>query len=244
MKNQKLISIHPKQAVIFDLFDTLLQVKQTNFNSGLYLLWQRYFSRASCFEKMMAYSNALYPIMKQHQKTGREFSFRAHFITAFCEYFDVLPFQLSIEEEAEIITAISQCSIYPETFTVLKKLKEKRIYVYILSNSIFSSASLTYFLQQHGLNDEIEMVFSSADLTWRKPSPQIFEACIQKIFHIQPTLSKNDILFIGNSYTCDANGGVSACLETVWLNVAQETNEENLPIHIIQNLSEILTLDL
>lgn len=231
--------MYPKQVIIFDLFDTLLQVKQTNFKSGLYLLWKNHFIDICNFEAMAAYSDALYPIMKQHQKNHYEFSFVGNFIASFCRHFGVENFQITVEEEAEIICRISQCVVHPETIQLLQTLKMKSLPVYILSNSIFSASALTLFIRQFGLNKWIDTVFTSADLGYRKPSTKSFERCIKKIHQTHPTLTKSQILFIGNSYSCDATGGVNSGLETIWLNINHEINLNKLPIRSISSLSQI-----
>ncbi len=225
--------------IIFDLFDTLLKVNQSDFKSGLYLLWKNHFISACKFEVIATYSDEIFPEMKKRQRQHLEFSFADDFIPMACAHFGIKPFQIDIKEEAEIVSAISQCSVLPETMLLIQNLKKNNIPIYILSNSIFRSAALSAFIAQYGIGIYVERLFSSTDFGLRKPSTKLFDLCVNEIQKTYLDLEKEEILFVGNSYHCDVTGGYNAGIQTFWLNIHREDNIDGLPVRIINNLSEI-----
>ena len=228
-----------KKIIIFDLFDTLLNVNQTNFRLGLYLLWKNHFTGACAFKDMEVYSTELYRSMKNLQSENREFSFSYDFIPMSCDKFGIERFHINAKEEGEIVAAISKCTVLPETIHLLNSLKNNCIPTYILSNSMFRSEALWEFLAQYSIDSYITRLFTSADFGIRKPSRKLFDICVNEIKKTNFGVEKEDILFVGNSYKCDATGGNNAGLGTIWLNVNMEENVNNLPIRTINNLAEI-----
>lgn len=228
-----------KRIIIFDLFDTLLKVNQTNFKSGLYLLWEKHFIDACDFEAMVTYSDDLFHFMKDYQTKNNEFSFVDNFIPMCCDKFSIERFDIGIKEESEIVNAVSTCTLLPETIKLLNNLKKNGIQVYILSNSIFRSKALSEFIAQYGIASYITKLFTSTDFGLRKPSIKLFNMCVNEIKKTNTEIEKKAITFIGNSYKCDAIGGYCSGLDTIWLNVNMEDNVDDLPIRIINTLAEI-----
>ena len=64
----------------------------------------------------------------------------------------------------------------------------------VLSNSIFSAVTLKRYMQKYGILEFFENVYSSADITFRKPFKKAFEYVLADM---SLTPSKN-IHFIGN----------------------------------------------
>jgi FMN phosphatase YigB (HAD superfamily) len=49
-------------------------------------------------------------------------------------------------------------------------------------------------------------------------------------------------LFVGNDYVTDAHGGVAAGIDTVWYNVEDAANEDDLDVAIVKDFKKILAL--
>lgn len=62
---------------------------------------------------------------------------------------------------------------------------------------------------------------------------------IENVLLDNPNESRNDIVFIGDTYDTDVVGANHVGLDVIWLNYKKENNAYNLPVHCIYNTSEL-----
>lgn len=229
-----------KKIYLFDLFDTILTDLSLDFNSGLKILWKNHFEGICSYEEMEDYSKETLAELKRVQKDGTEFCFASREIEMYTKHFGTEFFELGIEEECNIQSAINTEEFKAQTKEVLETLKASGHRMYILSNSIFRTKVLENCLKENGADSYFDKVWSSADFGLRKPRKEFFDMAIGKIIDENPGYTIKDIVFVGNSYLYDAIGGTDAGLETVWLNVKGEENTGNLPVRIIGEIGELL----
>lgn len=229
-----------KQIYLFDLFDTILSDLKVDFNSGLRILYDNHFSKNCSFEEMARYGEELFDVLRTVQKSGEEFGFAQKEIPLFCEKFGVELFELGKEEECAIQQAVNEERFLPETRKLLEELKKAGNPMYILSNSIFREKALENCLRKYDALSFFKKVWSSADFGLRKPRREFFDMAVDEILKDNPGYEKSQITFVGNSYKYDAKGGVNAGLRTVWLNVKEEENTDNLPVRIIKEIGELI----
>lgn len=88
-------------------------------------------------------------------------------------------------------------SVYDEKIinikNILKELKKNKFELYVLSNATFSSNCLKYTLDKFGILEYFNEVYSSGDVTHRKPSNMFLKECnILNLINIQ------EAIYIGN----------------------------------------------
>lgn len=79
-------------------------------------------------------------------------------------------------------------------------------------------------------------IFVSEDTGYQKPMPEYFEYVFDRI----PRLDKKETVIIGDSLTSDIQGGLTAGIDTVWLNSTGESESERIqPTYTIKQLEAI-----
>lgn len=224
--------------IIFDLFGTVLDDVDVDFNRGLKILWENHFKDACTFEEMQDYGQELLVKMREVQKDNREFSFAKDEVPLYCKKFCVPLFDVSCEEEWAFAEAVNVEKLRPETKVALDSFMAAGIPMYILSNCILRSDSIVRLLKKYGADSYFSKVFSSADFGKRKPSVDFFNFAIDYVLKKNPGCTKENIFYIGDSYKYDAVGGTSAGLKTFWLNKSGAENVDNLSAVEVKTITE------
>ena len=227
-----------KTVIIFDLFGTVLDDVDVDFDRGLKIFWENHFKSACTFEEMQDYGQELFVKMREVQKDNREFSFAKDEVPLYCKKFGVPLFDVSFDEEWAFAEAVNIEEIRPETKAALDSFKAAGIPMYILSNCILRADSIIRLLKKYGADSYFLKVFSSADFEKRKPSVDFFNFAIDYVLKENPSCTKEDIFYIGDSYKYDAVGGTSAGLKTFWLNKSGSENVDNLPVVEVKMITE------
>jgi putative hydrolase of the HAD superfamily len=123
---------------------------------------------------------------------------------------------------------MQKVTLIDEVRYTLGELQKQGITMYILSNSIFTANSANKLLNDFGIIDYFEKIYSSADYGVRKPSSRFYQIAIAEILANNPELTKDDILYVGNDYDTDIIGATSVGLSTVWYNEKHLINEKNI----------------
>lgn len=229
-----------KKVYLFDLFDTVLADVKLDFLPGLRVLWENHFADKCTFGEIAEYSAETLKYLREVQSRNDEVCFATDEIELYCKKFGVEPFSIDTEEEWSVLERIGEEKLLPETKELLDKLKACNVPMYILSNSIFRAGALKKGLEKYGVLGYFTEVWSSADFKRRKPATEFFEMAVENILKTNPGVSRDDIVFIGNSYELDATGGAGAGLDTIWLNRAGDPNVDNLPVRIIRSFEELI----
>ena len=91
-------------------------------------------------------------------------------------------------------------------------------------------------LERAGLSEYFEAVFTSQSISFQKPSKEFFDYVAAHIKNFRAS----DALVIGDSLHTDIKGGISAGIDTCWLNrKLQKSSAEIQSTYIITNLEEL-----
>src|SRR6266850_2547786 len=98
-------------------------------------------------------------------------------------------------EELELTLWLSVAAMHPMPGVAgaLVELRRHEIRMGVVSNAVFSRATIAAELRRHGLAEFFEFVLSSADLGVRKPEPAIFRDALMKL-----GLPATDAWFVGD----------------------------------------------
>lgn len=196
------------KTVLFDLFDTLLLKVRFEYHEVLNYLSEKYFGRkGQLFELARKYREKY---MLHRNETCRE--------TSFLDQLKYYETQLGIklnksygEVEWEAFSICREERLADGAKELLEYLKTYGYKLAVLSNSIFSSGTLKKYLDKFGILSYFDEVVSSADIGYRKPSKEAFNAVLDRL----GVKANDNIYFIGNKADKDYDGAKSAGLTPV-----------------------------
>jgi HAD superfamily hydrolase (TIGR02253 family) len=124
---------------------------------------------------------------------------------------------------------------YPGVKKTLKKIKEKKIKMGIVSdaprNKIWDRLILS------GLEDEFEVVVSQSDTLKYKPHPSSFQLALQKI-----KLKPNEILFVGDNPGRDIKGAKKIGMKTCLAKYGQEFYSKDKADYVLEKIEDLLNI--
>lgn len=216
------------KVMMFDLYNTLLIDEKFSFADGLHYLHETYFVNACTWEEFNAYSAGLWEMYAEKRNRNEELMFIRDEVPLFFDRFGVKREILDQELDYQLLMAMEQEKVLPETEHTLRKLYESGMKMYILSNSIYLASSNQRMVECFGIMKYFQKLFSSADFGWRKPDSRFFDYAVSEIQKENPGVRREDIYFVGNDYKTDVKGGVEAGLKTIWYNW-QTDDQGNYP---------------
>ena len=90
-----------------------------------------------------------------------------------------------------------------------------------------------------GIEKYFDGMFISEEIGGRKPEPEYFEKCFERI----PAFCKTHTAILGDSLSADMQGGKNAGITTIWFNRDDMPDEEGVcPDYEIRSLSELPAL--
>lgn len=194
--------------VLFDLFDTLLIKVWFDYDKALNHLAEKYFRQ----------KDELYRLAKEYRERymlhRNETHLEASFFDQLKYYETHLDIQLNksyVDVEWETFSICREERLADGAIELLTYLKGFGYTLAVLSNSIFSSATLKKYLDQFGLLSYFDEVVSSADIRYRKPSKGAFDAVLKKL----GAEASREIYFIGNKIDKDYEGAQAAGLAPI-----------------------------
>lgn len=194
--------------VLFDLFDTLLQKLWFDYNKALDYLADAYFGQR----------DKLYALAEEYRNKYMLNRNQTHIETSFKDQLKYYETKLNkllnkpySEVEWEVFILCREEKIADGAEELLAYLKERGYTLAVLSNSIFSSKTLKKYLEKFGLLGYFEEVVSSADISYRKPSPKAFESVLDRL----GVNANRDIYFIGNKLDKDYEGAKAVGLTPI-----------------------------
>ena len=129
------------------------------------------------------------------------------------------------------------CILYPETKSVLERLKKLGYRSYIITNGVRSVQNNRLDLSM--LRPFLSGVFISDEIGYAKPSDEFFKAVKNGI----PDFNREKTLIIGDSLVSDIPLGLKNGIKTCRANYRKEGNPENVKYdYEIFNLSEIFAV--
>jgi len=194
--------------VMFDLYGTLITEEKYDYGQALRWLADTYFdSRIAELQDSSQRFKANY--LQMRAVSNSESSFREQ-LRAFES---ALHIQLSDDYdavEAGFIRVFRREKLKEGALSILRFLQARGIRISILTNSLFSGKNLKAHLVTVGIADEIEAVFSSADIGYRKPAHEAFYYALSALgIH-----DASQVVYIGDSYEKDYLGAIRSGLRS------------------------------
>ena len=131
--------------------------------------------------------------------------------------------------EQELREELASATLYPETLSVLERLREQRLKLGLISN-LASPYKNPFF--DLGLNKYFDEVLFSYDIGLRKPQPEIYQEMINQL-RIRPTQA----LMTGDKVEADVNGPRTVGINAVYLD---RTRNSTNSIHTLEGIFEHL----
>jgi len=225
--------------LIFDLFETLVEDLVIDFNLGLFPLWEKHYQDKCSFEEIRAYGEELFVHMQELHKQGKEFPFVKDELPLYAEKFGGDVVGMSVEEEADFLITCNKIRAYEGLSDMLETFRNAGVPMYVLSNSGFTAGALRILLDTVDIGEYFGKIWSSADFGKVKPSPEFFAMAIRYVLEQNPKQSKDEILFVGDTYRTDIAGAHMAGLKTAWINRKEEPDINGYATYQISNVTEI-----
>ena len=226
--------------LIFDYFETIVHNKSMDFNRGLEVMWEKYYKDKCSFEEISTYGEELLQHMISAHKDGKEYAFVKDELPQYASKYGGDVIQMSSKEEADFLMRCNEMENMPAIPEALQEFDKLGASMYVLSNSGFTAEALSIALERLGIRKYFKQIWSSADYGRIKPSKDFFEMAIENVLLDNPNESRNDIVFIGDTYNTDVVGANHVGLDVIWLNHKKENNAYNLPVHCIYNTSDLV----
>lgn len=225
---------------LFDLYDTILKDISFDFQRGMSCLYDGYFSDLCSREEFRKYEDTFMPLYEKRKVDHSEVMLiRDEVLPIFRKFGAAAPADLD-ELEWEIMDHMQEETLLPEVEETLARIHKSGCPMYILSNAIFSAKAACRLLERFGIGKYFKRVYSSADYGTRKPGKAFFDFAVEEILGENHGASREDILYVGNDYLTDITGGTLAGLRTVWYNVKNLPNVDQLPTREIRDFRELL----
>ena len=223
--------------LIFDLFGTLVQVISMDFNRGLRSLWEEHYKDICTFEEIKAYGEELYGLMLEKNRKGLEFPFVSEELPLYAKRFGGDTIRMSAEEEAGFLMLCNEVRIFEGLPEMLGSFRKENIPMYVLSNSGFTDGALSIMLDSLGIGHYFEKVWSSADFGRIKPDKDFFEMAVLGIQEKYPKITKDDIIYTGDTYFTDIAGAHNAGIRCVWIDPEDEPDEYGYAAYQIKDIT-------
>ena len=145
-------------------------------------------------------------------------------------------FNIDNSMKNELLNLYKVLSTFPEVDEVLKKLKEKKYKIAILSNG--TPSLINELVKSNNLDNMFDDVFSIEQVKVYKPDNKVYDIPIQK-YKIQ-----NDEVVFLSANTWDISGGGNYGYNAVWVNRNSNVfdNLDYEPKNEIGNLKELLEI--
>lgn len=195
--------------IIFDLFGTLIEKEQYDYDKALNWLADTYFKHK--YQEIQELSS----VFKRHYMELRkvsdiESSFQEQLLFFENEFGIRIPVDYGIVE-IDFINHFRKEKLIDGASELLQYLHNKDYRIFILSNSLFAGSSLKAYLGKFNINHYVEKVYSSADIGYRKPSSVIFQTVLYDLGIHNP----GGVFYIGDSIEKDYLGAMKSGLTPI-----------------------------
>lgn len=225
--------------LIFDLFETLVEDLSLDFNRGLKPLWEEHYKDKCSFDEIKAYGEELFVHMQALHKQGFEFPFVKDELPMYAKKYGGDVVSMSIEDEALFLSRCNTVRVYDGLAEMLDDFFNKQIPMYVLSNSGFRAGALQIILDHHGVGKYFDKVWSSADFGRVKPCTDYFESAVGEILKKYPESTRDEILFVGDTYETDITGAHNAGLKAAWINRQNASDIYGFATYQVRDVAEI-----
>lgn len=194
--------------VMFDLYGTLITEEKYDYGQALRWLADTYFdSRIAELRDLSQRFKAKYLQMRAVSNLESSFreqlrAFESALHTNLQNNYDAV--------EAGFIRIFRKEKLKEGASSLLRFLRARGTRISVLTNSLFSGKNLKSHLATVGIADEIEAVFSSADIGYRKPAQETFHYALSAL----GIRDASQVAYIGDSYEKDYLGALLSGLRS------------------------------
>ena len=215
------------KAIIFDAYGTLFDVNSAaeKCKSKIGDKWENF---ANYWRKTQLEYTWLRSLMDRHKDFWQ--------ITEDSLDKSMKAFKIDNKMKNELLNLYKVLSPYPEVKETLKKLKEKKYKLAILSNG--TPSLLNELVNSNDLQNLFDDIFSIEEVKIYKPSSMVYEMPIKKY-----NLKHEDVAFL-SANTWDVSGGGNYGFTSVWVNRGNNIfdNLDYKPKNQITGLNQLLDI--
>lgn len=216
--------------LIFDLFETIVHNRSMDFNRGLQPVWQKYYRDKCTFDEMAALGEELFLQMQKRHAEGKEYAFVKEELPEYARRFGGDTIVMDADEEADFLMRCNDMENMPCIPEALTAFEKWGIPMYVLSNSGFTAGALSGVLEKLGTREYFKDIWSSADFGRIKPCREFFDMAIEQALAENSGQTRENIVFVGDTYASDIKGAHGAGIHAIWLNHKGERNVDGLPV--------------
>ena len=189
------------KAIIFDAYGTLFDVNSAaeKCKTKIGDKWENF---ANYWRKTQLEYTWLRSLMDRHKDFWQ--------ITEDSLAKSMKAFNINSEMKNELLDLYKVLSPYPEVKETLKKLKEKKYKLAILSNG--TPSLLNELVKSNSLNNLFDDIFSIEEVKIYKPSSMVYDLPIKKY-----NIKKEEAAFL-SANTWDVSGGGNYGFSSIWVN--------------------------
>ena len=145
-------------------------------------------------------------------------------------------FKIDVSLKNELLNLYKVLSLYPEVKEVLKKLKEKKYRLAILSNG--TPALLNELVKSNNLENIFDDIFSVEEVGIYKPDSKVYDMPVKKY-----QIKADKVAFL-SANTWDVSGGGNYGYNAIWTNRNNNVfdNLDYKPKNEINNLTQLLDI--
>lgn len=155
------------------------------------------------------------------------------------EYLDIRPLYLALEMyEAYWGVFLQKMTLYPGVEKLLDALHDKYVRVAVCTDLLAHIQHRK--LKALKLTDDVDCLVTSEEAGAEKPSPKIFELCLEKL-----RLYPKEVCFVGDSFERDVKGAAAAGMQAVWFNpgkAAPPAGSEDVDFETVASHEELYAL--
>jgi putative hydrolase of the HAD superfamily len=231
----------PIQAVLFDMFDTLMLIEKNHaFYSPSLKKAHQVLVNNGVNVKYTVFRDAYIKARDALYVEANERLEEPHFNLRIAKALQSLGYSFDVNSKAVAGATNAFCEGFMEYVrmdenakSALEKLHEK-YKLGIVSNFAIPEC-VDKLLEKHGLNKLFDVVVVSATVNKRKPSPEIFHKALEKL-----GVTAENSVFVGDTADADILGAKAAGMKTIFIERrVQEETEQACPDQTIKSLSEL-----
>jgi putative hydrolase of the HAD superfamily len=226
------------KAVFFDLYQTLICYQPTQEEMESRALAKFHISAsADVLRRPILTANEwLYDRMAQKPLSKRP---REEVIALYTEYQRIVLKEAAIAADEGIVLNLlgmmqqvkMDLALFDDVLPALDALKKRRLTVGLISNI---EQNMTATLDKLGLSPHLDVVVTSQDAGYSKPSKEIFEFAIKKA-----GVAPSDSVYIGDQYNVDVTGSRNAGMQSILLD-RHGYYRETMDCPKIKSLAEVV----
>jgi len=215
------------KAIIFDAYGTLFDVNSAaeKCKGNIGDKWESF---ANYWRTTQLEYTWLRSLMKRHKNFWQ--------ITEDSLDKSMKAFKIDNTMRNELLNLYKTLSTYSEVPEILKKLKEKKYKLSILSNG--TPTLIDELVKSNNLDNIFDDIFSVEEVGIYKPEPKVYDIPIKKY-----KIEKNEVAFL-SANTWDVSGGGNYGYKAIWVNRNNNIfdNLDYNPKNEINNLKELLEI--